>query len=80
MVRRWMIVSVMLGAMPVADALGASRIPSSAMPGRERQQLFDQPFPQVPRIELQDGRPREVIQTPRKSRPAKRNRNRGSRR
>ena len=70
---RLLIAIAMLAMMPAADAL-AQRAPPNAMPGRERQQLLD-PF-QPPRIELQDGRPREVIRTPKPSRPAKRKRSR----
>jgi hypothetical protein len=73
---RFLIAVAMLGLMPAADAL-AQRVPSTAMPGRERQQLLDpfSPF-QPPRIELQDGKPRKVIRTPKQSRPAKRKRQR----
>jgi hypothetical protein len=50
------------------------------MPGRERQQLLDQPFPSTPRIQLQDGRPAPVITTPDRKRPPKRKKGRrGSR-
>jgi len=54
------------------DAAFAQRIPSSAMPGRERQQLFDPLSPPVPRIELRDGRPAPVYEIGKTTRPAKR--------
>jgi hypothetical protein len=79
MFERSLIAIVMLGVVPAADALSATRIPSSAMPGRERQQLLGEPFPPPPRIEWQDGRRREIIQVPSQSRPAKRKRNRSRR-
>ena len=54
------------------DAAFAQRIPSSAMPGRERQQLVDPLSPPVPRIELRDGRPAPVYEIGKTKRPAKR--------
>lgn len=56
------------------------RIPSSAMPGREREQLFDPLSPPVPRIELRDGRPASVFEIGKQRRPAKRKRCRSGRR
>ena len=65
-----------------ADAAFAQRIPSSAMPGRERQQFGDPLGPPVPRIELRDGRPAPVFETGKDTRPAKRRkcRTRGAKR
>jgi hypothetical protein len=63
-------------------AAGQTRptIPSSAMPGREREQLLDQPFPPTPRIQMQDGRPAPVINTQKEAPPSKRKKRRGSKR
>jgi hypothetical protein len=47
----------------------APRIPSNEFPGRERERFLDQPFPPVPRIELQDRRPKPVIEDRRKAKP-----------
>jgi hypothetical protein len=57
-------------------------IPNSALPGREREQLLGKPGPQpgVPQIELRDGRPKPVIELPRKNTPSKRSKRKGSRR
>jgi hypothetical protein len=63
-----------------SDALAQTKIPSSAMPGRERERFIDQPFPPTPRIQLQDGRPAPVIVPPDRKRPSKRKKSaRGSR-
>jgi hypothetical protein len=58
-----------------AEAALAQR---GAMPGRERQDLFFNPTPSAPQIQLRDGRPAPVIETkPRKKpRPVKRKRTR----
>ena len=61
-------VAVLTAALMSGDALAQRpQIPSSAMPGRERERFIDQPFPPVPRIELQDGRPKAVIEQPEKA-------------
>jgi hypothetical protein len=72
--------AVLLLVMLAGDTLAqaAPRIPSSATPGRERERFIDQPFPPVPQIELQDGRPAPVITSPNQQRPAKRKKSRGS--
>ncbi len=51
-----------------------AQIPNSAMPGREREQIFGKPGMQwgVPQIELQDGRPKPVFEVRPRQRPAKR--------
>lgn len=71
----------LLLAIAAIDAAAAqARVPSGAMPGRERQQLGDPLRQPVPRIELRDGRPAPVVQTRPAKRPVKRkNRCRGSR-
>lgn len=69
---------VLIAAVVAADAAFAQA--PGAMPGRERQQLGVPSGPQTPRIELRDGRPAQVIQTP-KRKPPKRKRSRtGTRR
>jgi hypothetical protein len=70
---------LLLIAVLARDALAQARpqVPSSALPGRERERFIDQPYPPVPRIQLQDGRPAPVITTPDRKRPAKRKRSRG---
>jgi hypothetical protein len=69
--------AVLLIVALASDALAqtAPRIPSSDLPGRERERFIDQPFPPVPRIELQDGRPKPVIEQRKKAKP-KRNKRR----
>jgi len=60
----------------LGDAAWAQR--SGAMPGRERQDLFFNPTPSAPQIQLRDGRPAPVIEpAPRKkTKPVKRKRSR----
>ncbi len=75
------VAAALLLTIVTIDATVAQRIPSSAMPGRERQQLFDPLSPPVPRIELRDGRPAPVYEIGRKKpRPAKRKKCRGGKR
>jgi hypothetical protein len=72
-------VALLLAFMTI-DAAVAQRIPSSAMPGRERQQLGDPLSPPVPRIELRDGRSAPVFEVGKPRRPAKRKRCRSGQR
>jgi hypothetical protein len=73
--------AALLLVIAATDATFAQpRIPSSAMPGREREQLFDPLSPPVPRIELRDGRPAPVFEIGKQRRPAKRKRCRSGRR
>jgi hypothetical protein len=68
------------------DAVWAAQarptIPNSALPGREREQLFGKPGPQpgVPQIEWWGGQPRPVIEQPRRTKPAKRSKRRSPQR
>jgi len=64
----------------LAMATAAAQVPNSALPGREREQMFGKPGPQrgVPQIELQDGRPRSVFEVKPAKRPATRRKCRGS--
>ena len=66
----------------MAMATASAQIPNSALPGREREQILGKPGPQpgVPRIELQDGRPKSVFEVKPGKRPAKRRKCRGSKR
>lgn len=63
---------VLIAAVASADAALAQT--RGAMPGRERQQLGIPSGPQTPRIQLRDGRPAPVIETPQKRKPVKRKR------
>jgi hypothetical protein len=59
-----------------ADVALAQRGPAV---GRERQDLFIDLTPRAPQIQLRDGKPSPVIQTPsQKKKPAKRKRSRSS--
>jgi hypothetical protein len=60
-------------------ACAAPKVPSSELPGRERERFFDQPNP-VPRIELRDGKSKPVIEPRKQTRPVKRKKCRGSKR
>jgi hypothetical protein len=75
--RTTMAVALILTAM-AADAALAQR---GVAPGRERQDLFVNPTPSAPQIQLRDGRPAPVIETaPRKkTKPVKRKRSRTKR-
>jgi hypothetical protein len=69
------IVAALILTAVTADAARAQR---GAAPGRERQDLFFNPTPSAPQIQLRDGRPAPVIETaPRKkTKPVKRKRTR----
>jgi hypothetical protein len=75
-----MTVAFLLAAFVSESALAQVRptIPNSALPGREREQLWGRPGPPlgVPQIELRDGRPAPVIQPSKKRKPVKRRNNR----
>jgi hypothetical protein len=63
----------------IAAAQSRSTIPSSALPGRERDRFIDQPYPPTPRIELKDGRPAPVF-TVQDAQPVKRKKKRAPKR
>jgi hypothetical protein len=70
------VISIGIVAPDWAIAQARPAVPSTAQPGRERQQLLDQPSPPTPRIQLQDGRPAPVIVSPDRKRPPKRKKSR----
>lgn len=72
-------VVLMLTAVVPSAAFAAPKIPSSELPGRERDRFLDKPYPPVPRIELLDGRPKPVITEPKRP-PKRKCRVRGSKR
>ncbi len=55
--------AVLVAAIVASDGALAQHIPSSDLPGRERERFLDQPYPPTPRIQLQDGRPAPVFTT-----------------
>ena len=72
---------LVLAACETVLAQPRPTIPNSALPGREREQIFGKPGPQqgVPQIELWGGRPKPVIEQSRKKPPIKRSKRKGSR-
>jgi hypothetical protein len=78
--RRVVAAAFLLTIVTIDATFAQSRIPSSAMPGRERQQFGDPLSPPVPHIELRDGRPAPVFEIGKQRRPAKRKKCRSGRR